>query len=204
MVELARRRHARTIAIGHGRSAAAAAAGRFTRRWEAGGGSCSIPSLPGRRRPRPGCGRPPGSRPRTRTCGSWPDPERVGADDPAAAVVDALATRTHYRLRRPGRAITAVGLVGANNLHGLTGATADGSTWTVCNGSIQAAPQQGDHDVERRRLVRHLTGDPSQIAPPAPTRFAGVSARRPSRRARWKRRRPAPIPGIGGVGYWPG
>jgi hypothetical protein len=34
----------------------------------------------------------------------------------------------------------AIGLVGAHNLQGLAGATADGGTWTVRNGSIQIAP----------------------------------------------------------------
>jgi hypothetical protein len=38
----------------------------------------------------------------------------------------------------------AIGLVGAHNLQGLAGATADGGTWTVCNGSIQVAPRDSD------------------------------------------------------------
>jgi hypothetical protein len=53
---------------------------------------------------------------------------------------------------QPGRTIAfaalgtqrAIGLVGAHNLHGLAGATAGGGTWTVGNGTIQAAPAQED------------------------------------------------------------
>ena len=54
---------------------------------------------------------------------------------------------------QPGRTLAfaalgtwrAIGLVGAHNLQGLAGATADGGTWTVCNGSIQAAPRDRRH-----------------------------------------------------------
>jgi hypothetical protein len=50
---------------------------------------------------------------------------------------------------QPGRTLAfaalgtrrAIGLVGAHNLQGLAGATADGGTWTVCDGSIQVAPR---------------------------------------------------------------
>ena len=38
----------------------------------------------------------------------------------------------------------AIGLVGAHNLPGLAGATADGGTWTVFNGNIQATPPARD------------------------------------------------------------
>ena len=48
---------------------------------------------------------------------------------------------------QPGRTLAfaalgtqrAIGLAGAHNLQGLAGAAAEGGTWTVCNGSIQAA-----------------------------------------------------------------
>ena len=38
----------------------------------------------------------------------------------------------------------AIGLVGAHNLYGLAGATADGGTWTVCNGNLRLAPRGKD------------------------------------------------------------
>jgi hypothetical protein len=48
---------------------------------------------------------------------------------------------------QPGRTLAfaalgtqrAIGLVGAHNLHGLAGATADGGTWTVCHGNLRLA-----------------------------------------------------------------
>jgi hypothetical protein len=53
---------------------------------------------------------------------------------------------------QPGRTLAfaalgtqhAIELVGAHNLQGLAGATADGGTWTVCNGNIHTAPRSGD------------------------------------------------------------
>jgi hypothetical protein len=48
--------------------------------------------------------------------------------------------------RRDDRAFAAIGtgqvtgLVGAHNLHGLTGATADGRTWQVSHGILQVTP----------------------------------------------------------------
>jgi hypothetical protein len=53
---------------------------------------------------------------------------------------------------QPGRTLAfaplgtqrAIWLVGAHNLEGLAGATADGGTWTVCNGNIQVAPRDKD------------------------------------------------------------
>ena len=53
---------------------------------------------------------------------------------------------------QPGRTIAfaalgtqcAIGLVGAHNLHGLAGVTADGGTWTVCNGTIRLASAEQD------------------------------------------------------------
>jgi hypothetical protein len=53
---------------------------------------------------------------------------------------------------QPGRTIAfaalgtqrAIELVGAHNLEALAGATSDGGTWTVCNGSIQTTPRNRD------------------------------------------------------------
>ena len=72
VTELALRRDARTVTIGHGRSAAANSSDVRIRPPVGGPGAvvCST-SSPGRKRPRPGCVRRPGSPPRTRTCGSW-------------------------------------------------------------------------------------------------------------------------------------
>jgi hypothetical protein len=68
----------------------------------------------------------------------------------SAAAAAALGTRR------------AIGLVGAHNLQGLAGATADGGTWTVCDGSIQAAPsRRGDHGMTASALVRHLPRRPA-------------------------------------------
>jgi hypothetical protein len=64
----------------------------------------------------------------------------MGADDPTAAVVDPLAARAYPRLRRPLGTQRAIELVGAHNLPGLAGAKADGGTWAVFNGNIQATP----------------------------------------------------------------
>jgi hypothetical protein len=58
-------------------------------------------------------------------------------------VVDALAARPDSRLRPLGTQ-HAIGLVGAHNLHGLAGATADGGTWTVSNGTLRFAPRGKD------------------------------------------------------------
>jgi len=87
MAELALRRDARTVTIGHGRSAAAA---QMTRRllW-------STPWEPGR-----------------------------------TIAFAALGTER------------AVGLVGADNLSGLTGATAHGGTWAVRDGQL-IRPRRG-------------------------------------------------------------
>jgi len=70
-------------------------------------------------------------------------PARVGAGDPAAAVVDALAAGRTLAFAALGTQ-RAIGLVGAHNLHGLAGTTADGGTWTVCNGNLRLAPRGKD------------------------------------------------------------
>jgi hypothetical protein len=144
MMELALRRGARSVAVGGGRSpAAAAAVTAFTRRWESGGGTVL-------------------------TVVTWPEEAaswlrqatRFAAADPDLWVMAGPPRGWAQMTRRllwstawqPGRTIAfaalgaqrAIGLVGAHNLHGLAGATAGGGTWTVCNGSIQAAPAEED------------------------------------------------------------
>jgi hypothetical protein len=144
MAELARRRDARTIAIGRGRSApAAATAAAFARRWEAGGRIVlDIVTWP-------------------EEAASWlRQATRFAAADPDLWVMTGPAGGWAQMTRRllwstpwqPGRTIAfadlgtwpAVGLVGAHNLDGLTGATADGRTWAVRDGQLQtAAPLAG-------------------------------------------------------------
>jgi hypothetical protein len=138
MAELARRRDARTIAIGRGRSAlAAAAAAAFARRWEAEGRIVlDIVTWP-------------------EEAASWlRQATRFAAADPDLWVMAGPAGGWAQMTRRllwstpwqPGRAIAfaalgtppAIGLVGAHNLPGLTGATADGRTWAVRDGQFQA------------------------------------------------------------------
>jgi hypothetical protein len=140
MTELALRRGARSVAIGCGRSAdAAAAVAAFARCWEAGGGTVL-------------------------TVVTWPEEAaswlrqatRFAAADPDLWIMAGTPRGWAQMTRRllwstpwqPGRTLAfaalgtqrAIGLVGAHNLQGLAGATADGGTWTVCNGSIRVAP----------------------------------------------------------------
>jgi hypothetical protein len=139
MTELALRRGARSVAIGRGRSAAAAVAvTAFTRRWEAGGGTVL-------------------------TVVTWPEEAaswlrqatRFAAADPDLWIMAGTPRGWAQMTRRllwstpwqPARTLAfaalgtqrAIGLVGAHNLQGLAGATADGGTWTVCNGTIHVA-----------------------------------------------------------------
>jgi hypothetical protein len=139
MIELALRRGARSVAIGRGRSAdAVAAADAFARRWEEGGGTVD-------------------------TMVSWPEEAaswlrqatRFAAADPDLWIMAGTPRGWAQMTRRllwstpwqPGRTLAfaplgtprAIELVGAHNLHGLAGASADGGTWTICNGSIRAA-----------------------------------------------------------------
>jgi hypothetical protein len=141
MTELALRRGARSVAIGRGRSAAVAeAVTAFARRWEASGGTVL-------------------------TVVTWPEEAaswlrqatRFAAADPDLWIMAGTQRGWAQMTRRllwstpwqPGRTLafaalgtqSAIGLVGAHNLQGLAGATADGGTWTVCNGSIQVAPR---------------------------------------------------------------
>jgi hypothetical protein len=141
---LALGRGARSVAIGRGRSAAAAAAvTAFARRREASGATVI-------------------------TVVTWPEETaswlrqatRFAAADPDLWIMAAAPRGWAQMTRRllwstpwqPGRTLAfaalgtqrAIGLVGAHNLQGLAGATTDGGTWTVCNGSIQAAPPDRD------------------------------------------------------------
>lgn len=144
VTELALRRGARSVAIGRGRSAAAAAAvTEFARRWEAGGGTVL-------------------------TVVTWPEEAaswlrqavRLTAADPDLWVMAGTPRGWAQVTRRllwstpwqPGRTLAfaalgtqqAISLVGAHNLQGLAGATADGGTWTVCNGNLRLAPRGKD------------------------------------------------------------
>jgi hypothetical protein len=143
MTELALRRGARGLAIGRGRSAATATAvTAFARRWEDSGGTvlCVV---------------------------TWPEEAaswlrqatRYAAADPDLWIMAGTPRGWAQMTRRllwstswqPGRTLAfaalgtqrAIGLVGAHNLQGLAGATADGGTWTVRNGSIQVSPREG-------------------------------------------------------------
>ena len=137
MTELALRRGARSVAIGRGRSpAVAAAVTAFADAWEAAGGTVL-------------------------TVVTWPEEAaswlrqaaRFAAADPDlwvmagpprgwAQMTSRLLWSTSWQ---PGRTLAfaalgthpAIGLVGAHNLHGLAGVTAEGGTWAVCNGNIQ-------------------------------------------------------------------
>lgn len=143
MMELARRRGARSIAVGSGRSAAAVAVTEFARSWEAGGGTVlAVVTWP-------------------EEAASWlRQATRFAAADPDLWVMAGPPRGWAQMTRRllwstawqPGRTIAfaalgtehAIGLVGAHNLHGLAGVTAGGGTWTVCNGAIHVAPAEED------------------------------------------------------------
>jgi hypothetical protein len=139
MAELARRRDARTVAVGRGRSAlAAAAAAAFARRWEAEGRIVlDVVTWP-------------------EQAASWlRQATRFTAADPDLWVMAGPAGGWAQMTRRllwstpwqPGRTIAfaalgtpyAIGLVGAHNVPGLAGATADGRTWAVRDGQLQTA-----------------------------------------------------------------
>jgi hypothetical protein len=131
MTELALGRGVRTVALGRGNSPAATrATDGFARRWEAAGGMiiCTI-TWP-------------------ETAASWlRQATRFAAADPDLWVMAGPATGWAQMTRRllwstswrPERTLAfaalgtapVIGLVGAHNLPGLTGATTDGSTWQV-------------------------------------------------------------------------
>ncbi len=152
MTELALSRGARAVAIGRGNSPAATrAAAGFARRWESTGGSviCAV---------------------------TWPESAtswlrqatRFAAADPDLWVMAGPPTGWAQMTRRllwstpwrPERTIAfavigtgqVIGHVGAHNLPGLAGATADGSTWQVSHG----IPQVTSPSQEDARLVSVL------------------------------------------------
>ena len=142
MAELALRRDARTVTVGHGRSAAAAAAAAaFARRWEDQGRIVlDVVTWP-------------------EEAASWlRQASRFAAAEPDLWVMAGPPGGWAQMTRRllwstpwePGRTIAfaalgterAVGLVGADNLSGLTGATARGGTWAVRAGQL-IRPRRG-------------------------------------------------------------
>jgi hypothetical protein len=144
MMVLALCRGARQVAVGQGRSAATArAVAAFCRGWEARGGMVlDVVTWP----------EEAASWLRQATRFAAADPDLwVMAGDPRgwAQMTRRLLWSTPWQ---PGRTLAfaalgtqrAVELVGANNLQGLAGATADGGTWAVCNGNIQTIPRSGD------------------------------------------------------------
>jgi hypothetical protein len=141
MLQLALQSNARVVRIGHGRSPAAARAARaFACRWEAAGRIvlCAV---------------------------TWPEEAaswlrqatRFTAANPDLWVMAGPAGGWAQMTRRllwstswrPERTIAfagigtgrAIGLVGAVNLPGLTGATNDGGTWAVRDGQLEIAAQ---------------------------------------------------------------
>ena len=140
VTELALHRGARSVAIGSGRSAAATAAvTEFADRWEAGGGTVlSVVTW-------------------REEAASWlRQATRLAAADPDLWIMAGPPRGWAQMTRRllwstpwqPGQTLAfaalgtnrAIGLVGAHNLHGLAGATADGGTWTVCDGNVRVWP----------------------------------------------------------------
>ncbi len=141
MTELALRRGARSVAIGRGRSAAAAAAATaFASRWEASGGTVL-------------------------TVVTWPEEaaswlrqaNRFAAADPdlwimtgppcgwaqmtrLLAVVDSPGSLTVLSLSPCSARRARSGSLAPTTCTAFAGATADGGTWTICDGSIHALP----------------------------------------------------------------
>jgi hypothetical protein len=145
MTGLALCRGARNVIIGRGRSAAAATAvTAFARSWEAASGGTVLDVV------------------------TWPEEAaswlrqaaRFTAVDPDLWIMAGTPRGWAQMSRRllwstpwrPSRTLAfavlgtqrAIGLVGAYNLQGLTGATANGGTWTVCDGNIQVAQRDKD------------------------------------------------------------
>ena len=158
MTELALSRGARAIAIGRGNSPAATrAVGEFTRRFQATGGIiiCAV---------------------------TWPESAaswlrqatRFTATDPDLWVMAGPATGWAQMTRRllwstpwrPERTIAfaaigtrhVTGLVGAHNLPGLTGATADGRTWQVSDGILRVTPPSLDDGRRASVLSASIPG----------------------------------------------
>jgi hypothetical protein len=141
MTALALGRGARNVIIGRGRSAAATTAvTAFTRGWEAASGGTVLDVV------------------------TWPEEAaswlrqaaRFTAVDPDLWIMAGPPRGWAQMARRllwstpwqAGRTLAfaalgtppAIGLVGAHNLQGLTGATASGGTWTVCDGNLRPPP----------------------------------------------------------------
>jgi hypothetical protein len=139
MVDLALRRQASTVAVGSGRCAAAVeVAAAFAGRWEAMGGAV----LDAVTWPEEAAS---WLRQATRFAAAEPDLWiMTGPPCGWAQMTRRLLWSTSWR---PERTIAsaaiggslAIGLVGASNLPGLTGATADGGTWSVRDGQFQTA-----------------------------------------------------------------
>lgn len=140
VAQLALRRGARHVVVGHGRSMTAArAVAAFGCRWEACGGTViDVVTWP-------------------EEAASWlRQATRFAAADPDLWIMAGPPRGWAQMTRRllwstpwqPGRTLAfaalgtqhAIELVGAHNLQGLAGATADGGTWTVCSGNIQVTP----------------------------------------------------------------
>jgi hypothetical protein len=141
LTELALGCDAQAIALGSGNSPAAATAmASFARRWEAAGGTilCTV-TWP-------------------ESAASWLRPAtRFTAADPDLWVMAGPAAGWAQMTRRllwstpwrPERTLAfaaigtpdVIGLVGAHNLPGLTGATATGGTWRISNGILQVTRQ---------------------------------------------------------------
>jgi hypothetical protein len=150
MTELALCRRAQRVAVGRGRSAAVVRAmAAFTRRWEARGGIVlDVVTWP-------------------EEAASWlRQATRFAAADPDLWIMGGPALGWAQMTRRllwstpwqAGRTLAfaalgtrpAVDLVGAHNLQGLAGATADGGTWKVCNGNIRVDPGFPGQSARRR------------------------------------------------------
>lgn len=141
MLQLTLQRNARTVAIGHGRSPAATRAAReFTRRWETSARTvlCVVTWHEEAAS---------WLRQATRFAGANPDLwVMAGALGGWAQMTRRLLWSTSWQ---PERTIAfadigterAIGLVGAVNLPGLTGATTDGGSWAVRDGQLQIAAQ---------------------------------------------------------------
>jgi hypothetical protein len=149
ITELALHRGARRITLGRGRSAPAiAAATAFTSRWQAAGRTVlDVVTWP-------------------EEAASWlRQAARFAATDPDLWIMAGTPTGWAQMTRRllwstpwqPGRTLafaalgtsSAIALVGARNLQGLTGATPDGGTWTVSHGNIHLANTLDDAPPDR-------------------------------------------------------
>jgi hypothetical protein len=140
MTELALRRGAISVIIGRGRSTGdARAADAFARRWEDRGHVLlDVVTWPEEAAS--------WLRQATRFTAANPDLWiMTGAPFGWAQMTRRLLWSTPWQ---PGQTLAfaclgnedAIGLVGAHNLHGLSGATRNGGTWKVCSGTIWTAP----------------------------------------------------------------